>query len=70
MMGHFIAFDEALYDEITHQQCRAALDAVAVAPELFEVIKQETLASCDGDTSPSSSDADAACPKPTQNAKL
>ena len=71
MMGHFIAFDEASYDEITHQQCLAALDAVAVAPELFEVIKQETLASCDGNTSsPSSSDADAACPKPTQNAKL
>ena len=49
MMGHFIAFDKASYDEITHQQCRGALDTVAVAPELFDMIKRETLESCDGD---------------------
>ena len=73
MMGHFIAFDKASYDEITHQQCRGALATVAVAPELFDMIKRETLESCDGDSDGDCGTTPASSTHPessAQNAKL
>eukprot|EP00937_MAST-01D_sp_MAST-1D-sp2_P002886 g2886.t1 len=43
MMGHFIAFDETSYSNITHARCVNALRAVAVPPALFNTLKREAL---------------------------
>ena len=44
MMGHFIAFDDVSYRDATHTRCAEALAAVAAPLEVYEAIRDDTLA--------------------------